>query len=172
MKSKSLTHWWKVRVNFDRKYSADDNAFRCALQLRLKFPLVYFARYNTTEQNYVEFTVQCRGRTGTPREQIKIMRIISETIMGGELVPKFTVDKPTERDGSEAHGHAFDAVCCVLGAPNLVTDDERKAALADLMHWMHNMAGIDYLDEARQSLYTIGRVLDMIQPVAPAKKRA
>lgn len=164
------THWWKVRVNFDRQSACDNEALRCALQLRLNFPLIYYARYNS-DKHYVEYTVMCKGAKGVPREQIKIMRTISDTIMGGTLVPKFTVDKPVECDGSEAHGHAFDAVCAILGARNLTTDDDRKAALADLIHWMHNMAGIDYLDEARQALYTMGRILDMIQPVA-AKTRA
>ena len=170
-----LAHWYKTRVHFAAQKDVLEHSLRCALALRHRYPGVYFARYTnvaTGSPHYTDFYVQCYGvfRRAAEREQIR--RVITDTCRNRPVPPNVLIDLPADHEGSEAHAAGFDCVAKLCVAFCL-TDDESEArgstqelhaAMADVQHWMNNMFGIDYLDEARQALYTAGRVLDAIQP--------
>ena len=169
-----LAHWYKTRVHFTKPGDVLEHSLRCALALRHRHPAVYFARYTNVAHgspHYTDFYVQCYGVHHRAADRNRISDMISETCRSRSSA-SFKIDEPVEHEGSEAHAAGFDCVAKLCVAFCL-TDDESEttgsraelhAAMADVQHWMNNMFGIDYIDEARQATYTIDRILAAIQP--------
>lgn len=172
-------HWYKTRVHFPSQYAVNDCALRCAIQLRAVFPGLYFARYNS-DRHWVDFYVQCYGLSPRAAEREKIKKIITATCHARRGSPNIAVEPPVDHEGSEAHAAGFDCVVKLCRAFCLTDDDaevvgsqqEMNHALADVQHWMCNMFGIDYGDEARLALYTLGRIVDNTMPQQPPAAKA
>lgn len=180
IKSKNEPYqWFKVCVHFNSPEDCNNAALPVAIKLRDSYPAVYFARYCNAQASRADFYVRCSvGQTHTAIIRGIIKRAIAH---GGARSISYQIDKPVKHEGSDAHAAGFDCVLLLARAFFLNDEDERTktdpslgAALSDVVHWMHNMLGFDYVDEARRSLYAVERILKIFESCikAPTKEAA
>lgn len=168
----SSTRWWKLVVHYSKPSECNSMALATAIRLRDTYPGVYFARYTSATYCRAEFTVQCFTDVTPGRQAKQVAQVIEKFALSNLSIcalPK--IDEAVSHNGSEAHAKAFDVVFLLAKhfclCPDKDSDDEAlfyspseiNAALADVVHWMHNMLGVDYVAEARQYLYGIDRIL-------------
>ena len=174
-----LVRWYKIHVHFNSTADCNESALRIAVKLRAAYPAVYFARYCNANTARADFYVKyyATGQRHFPLIRSIIKRAIAR---GGHRSLDCRIEF-RNHVGSDAHAAGFDCVLTLARAFFLSDDgeDERTAAdpklgaaLADVIHWMHNMLGFDYVDEARQSLYSLGRVLQIFEDCIKAPLKA
>ena len=182
-KNKSLpvpTRWWKVSVHYGSAVECNNMALATAVRLRDKYPGVYFARYCNANEGRADYYVSCFANVAPVRQSKQLAKVIEKFSLA-HLRGMPRIDLPVAHEGSQAHATGFDCVVTLAKAFCLHPDDDSeavaeftkvKAALADVVHWMNNMLGIDYVDEARQSLYSIERILTVFEQCinAPVKE--
>lgn len=145
--------WRKYSFYFDTPTDCNDMAAPIAATLRCKCSHVYFARYTgalesrldvyflTAKPMPIRQTLQCK------RKQMRWTRI----------------DGPVPCSGSFAHAAGCEAVLVATALMKDMPLQQRREQFIDVVHWMYNMFGIDYVDEARCNLFSIDRILSVFE---------
>lgn len=159
-KSKNKTHkpgtWYRIRFSFPSHEDCNETALNVATLLRGVFPHVYFARYSSAVESNLDVIVNAVSRTMLSQKELD--RIIRE----GKC--RWTrVEGPEPCEGSRAHAAMFDFVLGFTGLARVLNLDphDQRALWSDVIHWGHNMAGYDYVDESRCYLHGLDKIMDV-----------
>lgn len=137
--------WRKYSFYFDTQEDCNRLALPLAACMRGRVPKVYFARYN----NATEHRVDLYFAATTPLPKNDILAGLKKEMRWHHVIG------PVACEGSDAHAAGFDAVLRLAHALNKLPVETQRGQWCDVIHWMHNMFGIDYVDEIRCSLHAI-----------------
>lgn len=152
-KTKDKPGLWRKYSFFETPGDCNEMAAPIAAMLRCKCSHVYYARYNgALESRLRRVFLSAKPvpiNLHTRRKEMRWIRI----------------DGPKPCSGSFAHAAGCEAVL-VLMATAVFKDmplQQRLEQFIDMVHWMYNMFGIDYVDEARCNLSSIDRILNVFE---------
>lgn len=151
--------WHKFHFYFATIEACNRLALALASLLRSKWPKVYFARYTNALESRLDIYVWF-----PPGSDYVLSQADLDRIMAANKGTRWTkVEGPIKCEGSESHAAGFDFVMKFIGhAIDLKLDGARTTALwNDALHWMHNMCGYDYVDEARCHLNALSTVIQI-----------
>lgn len=137
--------WRKFTVTFRDEPHCRENAFRIAVELRKFHPEVYFARYCNALRSKADFYF---------RMGVQPIHLPSLIARAGA---KASALEPCE--GSSAHAAGFDAVVRIVHHFTGADAATRRTQFIDVVHWMHNMLGYDYVEEAKMYLTSTYNIL-------------
>ena len=176
--------WFKLSVHFKDADHCNTCSLSLAQSLRNDYPAVYFARYCNATHARTDFYVFClelleaeivptairlRNRM---RSYCQKIRFIAIKITGtASAVPLPRVDKPKRCPGSFAHAAAFDCVLKMSDQLNPLPPEQKHQQFVDVLHWLNNMFGYDYVDEARNNLHSIHCILGVFESSINAGKK-
>jgi len=173
-KQSALPTWYRFSFYFPSNQECNEAAMPVAAMLRVKFEHVYFARYTGAMESRLDVVV--RSISGTALTQDHVNALMKST--GGETRWQRIVG-PTPCSGSIAHATAFEFVVRFYALSQGMEDKARFELWNDVLHWAHNMAGYDYIDEARCHLYNIDKIVSIFESsiklgndMATAQKKA
>jgi hypothetical protein len=112
-------------------------------EVAFKVKHLYYARYTGLESS----TVEVSALTGADWNEIKKFFKRPGAFLTGGVVKVEVMDRGV---GSLAHAYAYQAVSRIKPFDKDLADDND---FADVMHWMCNMRGMDYVREARLYAY-------------------
>jgi len=150
----ALGGWGKYTFTFDSIEVCNTLALPIAAYLRSRFPKVYYARYTGALESRLDVYVYAVKLADFDRFDF---RQFSKQVRWKKI------EGPTTCPGSDAHAAGFDAVLRCVGAFSKMTPDERRAQFNDVVHWMQNMMGYDYVDEVRNHLHAIHCVMGVFE---------
>ena len=153
-KTKAKAHLWrKYSFYFDTAAECNDMAMPIAAFLRTKSPHVYYARY-----------------TGALESRLDVYFLAPSTIPTKQVMKTKTGDfgwtkivGPEVVEGSLAHASGFETVIRCFASFSNMPPEQRRSQFIDVLHWMQNMMGFDYVDEARNNLMSINCVLGVFE---------
>ena len=146
------TGWYRLSFFFKTTEACNQMAMPIAACFRQHVEALYFARYTSTLES---------------RLDVIIKHPVSRSVWLSNIMAKVgkirweRIDGPVPCEGSPAHAAAFD-FALKFTAHTLTADHQTKMALwCDVLHWMHNMAGYDYCDEAKCHLYSLDKIVNV-----------
>jgi hypothetical protein len=161
--------WRKYSIYFHSAAECNALAMPIAAMIRSRVALLYYARYTGALESRLDIYF-ATTKPVPPKETLRLPK---------KLVRWTKVVGPTPCAGSAAHGWAFDAVLRISAALSAMPAEQMRNQFIDVIHWMHNMFGIDYVDEARCHLASINCVLNVFDnsirmgnKVAKAQRKA
>lgn len=152
MKSKVQTptaSWRKYSFYFDTTEQCNRMALPLAAYLRCKVTALYYARYTNAHESRLDVYFL------SPKPMPASSLLRASGLRWAKLVG------PEPCDGSFAHAAAFEVVARLFA-----THDDPKVRAEqfyDVIHWMNNMAGFDYVDEVRGACYGINKVMAIFE---------
>ncbi len=134
---RTLNPWLKVTIMFQPDFDLACSGLDVAHSFEAKFKIqnMYFSRYVTNVKNSLEISCQT---TANPKS-------IRRWFHAKSYVLGLAIEN--RGSGSMAHAHAYRAISALPLAPK--DTEESWNPLLDLIHWMNNMRGYDYLREIR-----------------------
>ena len=153
-KTKATTPAWrKYSFFFATPDDCNTMAMPLAAFLRTKCSHVYYARY-----------------TGALESRLDVYFLAPSTLPTKQVLKTQTGDfgwtkivGPEAVQGSLAHASGFETVVRCYASFSAMPPQQRREQFIDVMHWMYNMFGIDYVDEARCNLWSIDRILSVFE---------
>ena len=136
-------------------------ALSLAIELGVHYQKVYFARYTNALHAYANFYLsQPRPNCKSPKlgHQYLVLLLKRSTAKYGR---KVVVEPAVPSPGSDAHAAGFAFVCQFMMV--CYDNPERLPLFNDVLHWMHNMAGFDYIDEMRGYLEGISKITGVFE---------
>lgn len=169
-----LPTWYRFSFHFNSVHDCNEAAMPVAAMLRVKFPHVYFARYTGAMESRLDVIVRSHGATALTQEHVNaLMKSTGGATRWQRIVG------PIPCTGSLAHATAFEFVVRFYALSQSMEDKARFELWNDVLHWAHNMAGYDYIDEARCHLYNIDKIVSIFESsiklgnqMAAAQKKA
>lgn len=157
-KAKRGWGWYRYSFFFRSFEDCNRMALPIAACLRTRLSKLYFARYTNAREARLDVVGMQRNSNVLTQEHVNALMAA-----GGTCWRKIV--GPTPCEGSLAHAAAFDFVAVFTAYAELQQlDAEGKHALwLDVLHWAHNMAGYDYVDEARSNLWSIQKILNIFE---------
>jgi hypothetical protein len=163
-KQSPLPTWYRFSFYFPSIQVCNEAALPVAAMLRVKFPHVYFARYTGAMESRLDVIVRSHGATALTQEHVNALMKAS-----GNGCRWQRIEGPTPCTGSLAHATAFEFVVRFHALVAGCAQDEGMDAQArfelwnDVIHWAHNMAGYDYIDESRCYLHGLGKIMTVFE---------
>lgn len=166
--------WYRLRFIFPTIQDCNETAMSVAALLRAVFPYVYFARYTGALESRLDVVLNAGGKTMLSQADIN-------QIMSKGKCRWTRIEGPEPCEGSRAHAAMFDFVLQFTGFAAIMNlAQEAKFDLwSDVLHWGHNMAGYDYIDESRCHLHSLNKIVTVFEQsiklgnrMAAAQKRA
>lgn len=150
--------WYRLRFIFPSIQACNENAMSVAALLRGLFPYVYFARYTGALESRLDVVVNAAGKTLFTQEDIN-------AIMKKGGCSWSRIEGPEPCEGSRAHAAMFDFVMSFTALAHILSlDEQAKFDLwNDVVHWGHNMAGFDYIDESRCHLHSLTKIITVFE---------
>jgi len=157
--------WYKFNVHYAS--ASDCLAYSLLLAVRLR-PLcegIYFARYSNGLASYAGYHLKFHRTPNPAKMRQRLTATVSKlhrTLQARQLTVALpTVGPLTPTPGSDAHAAAFEFITRLIAATENMEPLPFRELYADTLHWMHNMNGYDYVDEARLQMYGVNRILDI-----------
>jgi hypothetical protein len=134
---KTLNSWLKVTVAFEPSFNLAYSGLDVAQCFEAKFKIqnMYFSRYVTTLKNSLEISCQTAAN----------VKAIRRWFQAKNYVLGLTIEN--RGSGSMAHAHAYRAISAMALADR--DKEDSWDPMLDVIHWMCNMRGYDYLREIR-----------------------
>lgn len=146
--------WRKYSFYFDTAAECNLMAMPIACFLRTKCSHLYYARYTGALESRLDIYFLSPVRVPINKEALQSKRGEYRWIkvVGPEIV-----------DGSFGHAAGFECVVRCAAAFKELTVDQQRFQFLDVIHWMQNMMGYDYVDEARNNLQGVAMVLGVFE---------
>lgn len=169
MKTDAPHDWHCIKVIFADADLCKALAFELAVELGCHYEKVYFARYTNALHAYASFYLS------QPRPKSKSVKLSHQYLVlllkqrPAKLQGKVTVEPAVPSPGSDAHAAGFAFVAQFTIAQRIGPNDEpipeaeRLSLFNDVIHWTHNMAGFDYIDEMRGYLEGIAKITSVFE---------
>lgn len=153
-KTKAATlPWRKYSFYFETPADCNRMAMPIAAFLRCKCTHVYYARYTGALESRLDIYFLAPSTMPVKQALITQKREYGWTkIVGPEIV-----------QGSLAHASGFETVVRCAALFSEMPPEQRRFQFIDVLHWMQNMMGFDYVDEARNNLQSIACVLGIFE---------
>lgn len=141
--------WRKYSFYFDTTEQCNRMALPLAAYLRTKVSFIYYARYTNAHESRLDVYFL------SPKPMPASSLLRAKGLSWAKLVG------PEPCEGSFPHAAAFEVVARLFA----VHDDPKVRAeqFYDVLHWMNNMAGFDYVDEVRGACYSINKVMGVFE---------
>lgn len=149
----SALPWRKYSFYFETPADCNRMALPISACLRTKCTHVYFARYTGALESRLDVYFLAPSRVP-----------IKETITSkrGEF-GWIKIVGPEVVEGSLAHAAGWETVVRCYACFSSMPPEQRRSQFIDVLHWMQNMMGFDYVDEARNNLHSIACVLGVFE---------